>query len=127
MDLSPNTGDMNTKLHTVTDAEGRPTCFFMSIGHVSDYTGAAGLPSSLPRADWPGKKQQDNRIKACISGVKSRKETMRYDKRRYEGRNRIEIIFGRLKDRQRVATRYDRCPQTCLSAFASAATILSRL
>ncbi|MFT9375979.1 MAG: IS5/IS1182 family transposase, partial [Komagataeibacter saccharivorans] len=25
-------------------------------------------------------------------------------------RNRIEIMFGRLKDWRRVATRYDRCP-----------------
>ncbi|WP_281289597.1 transposase [Puniceibacterium confluentis] len=36
----------------------------------------------------------------------------------------IEIMFGRLKDRRRVATRYDRCPETFLSATALAATIL---
>jgi transposase len=33
---------MNTKLHAVTDAEGRPIRFFMTAGQVSDYTGAAG-------------------------------------------------------------------------------------
>ena len=32
------------------------------------------------------------------------------DKRRYKRRNRIKIMFGRLKDWRRVATRYDRCP-----------------
>jgi transposase len=34
---------MNTKLHAVTDAEGRPIRFFMTAGEVSDYTGAAAL------------------------------------------------------------------------------------
>jgi transposase len=32
---------MNTKLHAVTDADGRPIRFFMTAGQVSDYTGAA--------------------------------------------------------------------------------------
>lgn len=43
---------MNTKLHAVTDAKGRPIRFFMSAGQVSDYTGAAALLESLPKADW---------------------------------------------------------------------------
>ena len=34
---------MNTKLHAVTDADGRPIRFFMTAGQVSDYTGAAAL------------------------------------------------------------------------------------
>ena len=49
---------------------------------------------------------------------------IRYDKRRYKSRNRIEIMFGRLKDWRRVATRYDRCPNVLLSAIALAATVL---
>lgn len=32
-------------------------------------------------------------------------------------------MFGRLKDRRRVATRYGRCPKALLSAIALAATI----
>ena len=43
------------------------------------------------------------------------------DKRRYKRRNQIEIMFGRLKDWRRVATRYDRCPKVFLSAIALAA------
>jgi transposase len=43
---------MNTKLHAVADADGRPIRFFMTAGQVSDYTGAAALLSSLPKADW---------------------------------------------------------------------------
>jgi transposase len=45
-------------------------------------------------------------------------------KRRDKRRNRIEIMFGRLKDWRRVATRYDRCPKVFLSAVTLAATIL---
>ncbi|MHA7868798.1 MAG: IS5/IS1182 family transposase, partial [Salipiger thiooxidans] len=35
-----------------------------------------------------------------------------------------EIMFGRLKDWRRVATRYDRCPKTFFSAIALAATVI---
>lgn len=49
------------------------------------------------------------------------------DKRRYKRRNRIEIMFGRLKDWRRVATRYDRCPTVFFSAIALAATVISWL
>ena len=126
---------MTTKLHAVTDAKGRPIRFFMSAGQVSDYKGAAALLNSLPKADWLladrgydadwlRKALQDKGIKACIPGRKSRKKTVNHDKRRYKRRNRIEIMFGRLKDWRRVATRYDRCPETGLSAIALAATVL---
>ncbi|NCO22984.1 MAG: transposase, partial [Rhodobacterales bacterium] len=53
-------------------------------------------------------------------GRKSRAKPIKHDKRR----NRIEIMFGRLKDWRRVATRYDRCPKVFLSAIALAATIM---
>ena len=43
---------MNTKLHAVSDANGRPISFFMSAGQVSDYTGAAALLDTLPKAQW---------------------------------------------------------------------------
>lgn len=41
---------------------------------------------------------------------KSRNEPVRYDKRPYKPRRRIEIRFGRFKALRRVATRDDRCP-----------------
>ena len=44
---------MNTKLHVVTDTNGRPIRFFITAGQVSDYTGAAALLNSLPDAEWP--------------------------------------------------------------------------
>ena len=107
---------MNTKLHAVTDAKGRPIRFFMSAGQVSDYTGAAALLSSLPKADWLlGDRGydadwfrdalKDKGMKVCIPGRKSRKKAVKYDKGRYHRRNRIEILFDCLTDWRRVATR----------------------
>lgn len=126
---------MNTKLHAVTDAQGRPIRFFMTAGQVSDYMGAMALLSDLPKADWLladrgydadwfREALKDKGIKACIPGRKSRKKPIKHDKRRYKRRNRIEIMFGRLKDWRRIATRYDRCPVVFLSAIALAAIVL---
>ena len=126
---------MNTKLHAVCDSKGRPPNFFVSAGQVSDYIGARALLSSLPDvdwllgdrgydADWFRAALQEKGICACIPGRKQRKATVRYDKRRYKRRNRIEIMFGRLKDWRRVATRYDRCPKTFFSAIALAALVI---
>lgn len=52
---------------------------------------------------------------------------VKHDKRHYRRRNRIKIMFGRLKDWCRVATRYNRCPTVFFSAIALAATVLFRL
>ena len=43
-------------------------------------------------------------LRAYIPGRKQRKKPIKYDKRRYKRRNRIEIMFGRLNDWARVAT-----------------------
>ena len=122
-------------MHAVTDAKGRPLKFFMTAGEVSEYTGAAALLGSLPAAewmiadrgydaDWFREALKDKGISPCIPGRKSRGKAVRYDKRRYRRRNRVEIMSGRLKDRRRIAIRYDLCPKTFLSAGALAATVM---
>ncbi|MBR9653612.1 IS5 family transposase, partial [Thalassobius aquimarinus] len=128
-------GGMNTKLHAICDSQGRPLDLFVTAGQVSDYIGARALLGGLPKvewllgdrgydADWFREALKDKGIRACIPGRKQRKTTVKYDKRRYKRRNRIEIMFGRLKDWRRVATRYDRCPKVFLSAIALAATVI---
>lgn len=57
---------------------------------------------------------KDEGIKVCIPGRQSRKKAVKYDRRHDKRRNRIEIMFGRLKDWRRVATRYDRCQENRL-------------
>ncbi|SHM67042.1 transposase, IS4 family [Roseovarius pacificus] len=126
---------MSIKLHAVTNTAGRPIRFFMTAGQVSEYTGAAALLAGLPKAewllgdrgyeaDWFREALKDKGIKPCIPGRSSRGKPVKNDKRRYKRRSRIEIMFGRLKDWRRVATRYDRCPEVFLSAIALAATVM---
>ena len=122
-------------MHAVTDAKGRPLRFFMTAGQVSDCTGAAVPLGSLPAAgwliadrgydaDWFREALKDKEIRPYIPGRRSRGKAVRYDKRRNKRRNRIEIMFGRLKDWRRIATRYDRWAKTFLSAVALAATVM---
>ncbi len=85
---------MNTKLHAVTDANGRPLSFFITAGQISDYIGAAALLDEPPKAqwlladrgydaDWFREALEEKGIKPCIPGRKSRTEPIKYDKRRY--------------------------------------------
>jgi transposase len=126
---------MNTKLHAVCDSQGRPLDLVVTAGQVSEYIGARALLSSLPEVDWLlGDRGSDadwfrealkgKGIRACIPGRKQRKTPVKYDKRCYKRRNRIEIMFGRLKDWRRLATRYNRCPKVFLSAIVLAAIVL---
>jgi transposase len=103
-------GGLNSKLHAVCDDQGRPVPLHLTAGQVSDYTGAVAL--------------EEKGLKLCIPDGKSRGKPVKYDKRRYKRRNRIEIMFGRLKGWRRVATRYDRCPTVFFSAVCLAATAL---
>ncbi len=84
----------------------------------------SGVPFERRLTDWFRDALQEKGITPCIPGRKIRNKTVKYDKRRYKRRNRIEIMFGRLKDWRRVATRYDRCPKAFFSAVALAATII---
>jgi len=123
---------MNTKFYAVTDANGRPLSFFMTGGQVNDYTASCDdlrkaqwlLGGRGYDADWFRDALQAKGIQPRIPGPRSRLEPIKYDKRRYRRRSRIEIMFRRLKDWRRVATRYDRCPAVFLSAIALAATVI---
>ena len=126
---------MNTKLHAIADANGGPLSFFMTAGQVSDYTGAATLLDDMPKAqwllgdrgydaDWFRDALQAKGIEPRIPGRQSRNEPVKYDKRRYRCRSRIKIMFGRLKDCCRVATRCDRCPTAFFAVVAFAATVI---
>jgi len=128
-------GGLNSKLHAVTDALGRPIRMFLSAGNLSDYKGALALLSSLPDAkwlladrgydaDWFRNALKERKINPCIPSRKNRKVTIPHDAERYRQRYRIENMFGRLKDWRRIAMRYDRCPVVFLSAIALAVIVL---
>jgi transposase len=102
---------------------------------VSDCRGAATVLSDLPDAkvliadkgydsDWFREALTDLDIEPCIPGRANRKAPVLYDTDLYKQRNRIERMFGRLKDWRRIATRYDRCAHTFMSAICIAATVI---
>jgi len=60
-----------------------------------------------------------------IPGRSNRKRKIRYDKKRYKDRHRIENAFCRLKDFRRIAIRYDKLSRNFLSAVALATILTS--
>jgi transposase len=47
-----------------------------------------------------------------------------YDAKIYKQRNLVERMVASLKDCRRIATRYDRCAHTFMSAICIAATVI---
>jgi len=64
------------------------------------------------------------KIKACIPPRSNRTVPRHYSKTLYKQRHKIENMFSKLKDWRRIATRYDRCPHTFMSAICIAATVI---
>ena len=100
-----------------------------------DYKGAALTLDALPPAkelladrgydsDWYRLALRARGIEPCIPGRKNRNVQLDDDAKLYRQRHRIENMFAKLKDWRRVATRYDRCAHTFMSAIVTAATML---
>jgi transposase len=126
---------MNSKLHVVSDGRGRPICMYLSAGQTSDDIGAAALLSSLPKAgallanlghdaDWLRNALIACDIHPCIPSRKNRKVVIAHDKALYKTRHKIENMFARLEDWRRISTRYDRCADIFMSAYALAAVVM---
>ena len=109
--------------------------FLLTAGQVSDMRGAERLLLTLPTAATllADTGSDSDRFRAaltrrnilpCIPGRVHRKQPIAYDPDLYKHCNRIERMFGCLKDWRRVATRYDRCAHTFFSALCLAATVL---
>src|SRR5690625_275660 len=124
-------GGLNSKLHAVCDGEGKPLILLLTEGQVSDCRGAATVLPALPDAtvliadkgydsDWFREALNDLEITPCIPGRADRKASIPYDTDLYRQRNRIERMFGKLKDWRRIHTRYDRCAHTFMSAICIA-------
>ena len=99
---------MNSKLHVVCDSKGRPILMYLSAGQTSDYIGAAGLLSAMPRAtvlladrgydaDWFRNALIDKGITPCIPSKRNRKVQIEHDAALYRKRHKIENMFGRMK------------------------------
>ena len=101
---------------------------------MSDHEGAFLLLSMLPNAkellgdrgydsNWFRAALAERGITPCIPPRSNRNVRIDYDKDLYRQRHKIENVFGPIRDWRRVATRYDRCAHTFMSAICIAATV----
>lgn len=60
---------------------------------------------------------KERHIKPVIPPRSNRKKTIRYNKKLYKERNRIERLFGHLKMQRAVATRFDKLARSFLDTL----------
>jgi len=115
--------------------EGRPVRLLLSEGQQSDHKGAATLLPDLPPAsELLGDKGYDSDayraalvergITPCIPPRAKRKHPATYCKTLYKQRHKGENMSAKLKNRRRIAMRFDRCAHTFLSAIHIAAIMI---
>jgi transposase len=125
---------LTTKIHTVTDAQGRPLRFILTAGQDHDNTTAAELLADRATTGVIADKAYDNNAlreriaeagaAAIIPSKRSRKPLIPHDAVAYKLRNRIERFFNKLKHFRRIATRYDRRAVHFLAALHLASAMI---
>jgi transposase len=83
-------------------ADDQPNAFLADKGYDSDAI----------RGDL-----KERHIKPVIPPRSNRKKTIRYNKKLYKERNRIERLFGHLKMQRAVATRFDKLARSFLDTL----------
>lgn len=123
-------------MHARTDGQGRPSGFVLTGGEASDYQAfepLMALDDGRPRYlladkgyDGDGVRQSllMRGILPVIPPKSNRREKIECDFRRYRDRNRIERMFGRIKQFRRIATRYDKTALSFLGFLHLAAARL---
>ena len=133
--IGTSRGGRTSKLHGLTDAQGRPRILLVSAGNINDMTMAAALIEAAGRFDRliADKGYDTNAIRALVAGrgaqavipsTASRTAPIPYDRDAYRARNLVERLWCRLKDWRRIATRYDKLARNFLSGALIAATII---
>lgn len=143
--LGYSRGGFSTKVHVRCEGKGRPICFALSGGerHESLFlaplleSGAVGRrgpgrPRLRPEAlagdrgySFPGLRRYlaGRGIRAVIPSRKDQPSQPRFDKEAYRERNAVERLFGRLKAKRRLATRYEKLAGTFLAMLTLAAIL----
>jgi transposase len=125
---------LTTKIHTLTDAQGRPLRFILTGGQAHDSTTAADLLAGRTTTGVIADKAYDNNAlreligeagaTAVIPSTRSRKVIIPHDRLAYRLRNRIERFFNKLKHFRHIATRYDRRAVHFLAALHLASAMI---
>lgn len=127
-------GGLTTKIHTLTDAQGRPLRFILTGGQAHDSTTAADLLGGRTTTGVIADKAYDNNAlreliggagaEAVIPSTRSRNIVIPHDRLAYRLRNRIERFFNKLKHFRHIATRYDRRAVHFLAALHLASAMI---
>src|SRR5271169_606647 len=122
-------GGFTCKVHCLSDASGLPLAFHLTPGEAHDCTAFEdlmalvdakpaylladkGYDSDAIRADL-----QAAGIRSCIPHKSNRKAQIRWNRRIYRERNRIERMIGHLKINRAIATRYDKLARSFLDTL----------
>ena len=121
------------KIHAAVDEGGRPRRLIPRPGHRGDAPVAAELIEGFtPQVCLADAASDSNALRAVLSekgatpvipNDPARKRPHPFDREAYRRRNAIERTFRRLKDRRRVATRYDRLATNFLAPVTIAAIV----
>ena len=129
-------GGLNSKLHAVCDGEGRPLVMLLSrrpderpqgrrlVAATPCRRAKTLSPTAATTATPSAQRLVETGIEPCIPSSQKPKGPYPYDKALYRQRHKVENMFGRIKDWRRIATRYDRCAHTFISAICIAATVI---
>ena len=127
-------GGLTTKIHTLTDAQGRPLRFILTGGQAHDSTTAADLLTGRATTGVIADKAYDSNAlreligdagaEAIIPSTRSRNIVIPHDRLAYRLRNRIERFFNKLKHFRHIATRYDRRAVHFLAALHLASAMI---
>lgn len=126
-------GGLTTKIHALTDAEGRPVRLELTAGQAADAPMAEKLLTDLqPGATLLADKAydtdairdfaRDRNAWANIPAKANRRKTFSFSRWVYRQRNLVERFFNRIKNMRGIATRYDRRADNYLAALKLAAT-----
>lgn len=125
---------MTTKIHAITDAQGRPLRFIITAGQTGDITTAPELLVGFsPGGVIADKAYDSNALRSLLAECgaetvipsnRSRKVLIPHNAVAYKLRNRIERFFNKLKHFRRLATRYDRRASYFLAALHLASSMI---
>ena len=133
--LGKSRGGFGTKLHLVTDRNGTPIAATLTPGQRNECMEFENLLATVPRTwlrhppkrpraiagdkgysinrirDWLDKRH----IKEVIARRSDERRNPSFDKKLYRQRNVVERTIGWLKEKRRVATRYDKLAESYLA------------
>jgi transposase len=126
-------GGFTCKVHCLGDAAGNPLAFHLTGGEAADCTqfeAVSALAETQPDYLIADKGYDSDAIRGHLHEVgvrpvipprSNRKTPIRWNKRLYRQRNRIERLIGHLKINRAIATRYDKLARSFLDMLHLAA------